>query len=122
MGWKIYFLVFIILLIPSYFIIFTGQPTPFDLLDLILSSISVIGLFGFAFHKKLFTQKFWQFWVIVFLVWDISYNLIFSKLLGLAQKIEGVGMLELIIGFIFVIPIYFALFRYGYKSNSLWKQ
>lgn len=54
-----------------------------DIRDLVIFSISVVGLFIYAFQKRLFTKKFWKvfFWIFV-----IDFILTIIYLFPAAQK------------------------------------
>ncbi|HQS60035.1 MAG: hypothetical protein B7Y56_15980 [Gallionellales bacterium 35-53-114] len=131
MGWKIYFWFLSILLSIGYAVLFgvtpmSALPNIWDYLDLIFSSISLAGVFAYSYKKRLLSARFWKFWLVAFLLWDITYNLIISHYLGLAQQLgpeHGVTTFnEMLFAWLFFIPKYVALYLLGYKSTSLWNK
>ncbi len=111
MLWKIYFWVFIVILILGYFS--EGFIGIWDAVDLVITSGALAGLFLYGYKKKLFNASFWKAYFPIFIVWDFSYNLVIEP------RARGVNF-EIIslIGFLFVIPIYIALYLYAFKFMS----
>lgn len=80
LAWKIYFWIYLVLLVPSLAIIYSGV----GLLNLasfyeILMSISILlGLYCYVFNKKIAPKIFWifTFWYII--VIDTSYRFLYN--------------------------------------------
>jgi len=99
----------------------------FDLGHSILDILSLVGIFGFAWNKKIFNKKFWK----IFLPLIIIFNFIYSLTLPLIHLnpfsneshhhiptlVLGVIMA---ISSIFNVLIYLPLIFYGFKRNNLW--
>lgn len=126
MGWKIYFWTLSILLLIASTMILNATPSIWDYLDTIFTIIALAGLFAYIHKKKLLTAKFWKYWLIFCVLWDITYNLIISYYLGLAQQLgPGHGATSfngVLFNWAFFMPEYFALYLLGYKSESLWNK
>jgi hypothetical protein len=120
-GWKIYFIILSFLLLIAYFDIISKGSTFFDYLDIIISLIALLGLFGYSFRKQIFEMRLWQTWLFVIVNWDILYNLVLTHTLGVAQNNIKLGFIEYIISVFMVLPEYIALYLYGFKSSDLWK-
>lgn len=123
MAWKIYFWFLSVLLVISYAMIFTGQPAIWDLIDVLISAPALLGFFAYSFRKPLFNQKFWKCWFVIFIVWDVVYNLIITEYLGLAQQYEGSEestITEMLIGYIIFLPEYIALYLLAFKADHIW--
>jgi hypothetical protein len=87
------------------------KPTVRDCVGMILSAVTLVGLFGFSFKKELFIKKFWQISLIVCLseeLWD-------------SFKTYSSGMnTGDIVNVAIIIPIYVAVFLYAFRSETLW--
>jgi hypothetical protein len=112
-GWKIYFIILSFLLLIAYFDIISKGSTFFDYLDIIISLIALLGLFGYSFRKQIFEMRLWQTWLFVIVNWDILYNLVLTHTLGVAQNNIKLGFIEYIISVFMVLPEYIALYLYG---------
>ncbi len=122
MVWIIYFWGYSLLLGYAYYILFRGNPVVWDWLDVPLSVVGMLGVVGFAYKINPLTPSFWKGWLWVIIAWDVTYNLLLTRLWGKAQHIEAEPRRQawdIGIWFI-VIPKYVALFLYSYKSSALW--
>jgi hypothetical protein len=132
MGWKIYFW-FITLLLgastglliaDSFGILPLDEEGPIldepwgwlDWLSLLIAWIGIVGFFGFAYKKTIGEQNFWKRWFIFNLVFDISYEFYEKYPKGFIAEELWLDILAYSIP----VPIYIALYLYGYKSDSLW--
>ncbi|MGZ4851006.1 MAG: hypothetical protein ACXV2C_06475, partial [Candidatus Bathyarchaeia archaeon] len=109
----------------AYAMILGASPAVWDILDLIFSFIALTGVFAYGYKKKLLSAKFWKYWLVAIILWDVIYNVILTNYLGLAQQIDtgnGVSpLVETLSGWILVIPEYIALYLLAFRSNGLWK-
>lgn len=124
MAWKIYFWILLLLLLLSYAAIFTGAPSIWDVFDIIISLAAITGLFAYAYKKKVLTAKFWSITFLVIIAWDLTYNLVLSEYLGVAQNISGsrdASPIQTLVGLALVMPEYIALYLLAFKSDTLWK-
>jgi hypothetical protein len=132
MGWKIYFW-FITLLFghltgsliaDSLGILPLDEEGPIldepwgwlDWLSLLIAWIGIVGLFGFSYKKAIGEQNFWKRWFIFILVFDISYAIYEHYPKGFVAEEVWLDIL----GYSIPVPIYIALYLYGYKSEELW--
>ena len=74
MGWKIYFWIFVILVLWGYSGVFSENVTVYDYVDVPISIIGLTGFFGFAFKKRFLSPGFWKIWLFITFIWDIFYN------------------------------------------------
>ena len=126
MGWKIYFWVLFLLLIIAYAMILTTSPTFWDILDPIVSFVALAGVFAYAYKKKIFSANFWKTWFVVIIIWDLTYNIVLTEYLGVAQDIgssleEGTPI-DHILSILIIIPEYIALYLLGVKSPDIWNK
>jgi hypothetical protein len=108
MFWKIYFWVFIIILALAY--ISEGIGGFWGFADLLISSGALAGLFLYGYKKRLFNTIFWKVFFLFYVVWDFSYNLIIEP-----QSRGGDFHVIALLGFLFVVPIYIALYLYAFR-------
>lgn len=113
MFWKIYFWFFIVLLVCSYAI--SGIREIWGVVDLLISSFALVGFFLFAYRKFFLTSRFWKVYVFIFIIWDFVYNLL------IVPKVKGKFEPFSLVGLIFVIPIYIALYLYAFRFLKQFK-
>jgi len=132
MHWKIFFFIYSGLfglgLVASW-----NDPWPtYDLFDLPIQIILLIGFFGFAFKRRIVHAKFWSIWLPIYIFWEIAYFFYFSNIeegqneleaLDFSSLGQGIGLAELgilfAVIFIFFIPC-LSIYLYSYKSEDLW--
>jgi hypothetical protein len=119
MAYKAYFWFFLFLLVLTYGQILSGQPTPYDLLDMPFSLVALAGLFGFSHGRRLINRRFWMAYFPVQIAWDLFYlsNKTYALPLGGSLAQFNVG---LFIACLLVAPFYVALFHYAYRSEAFW--
>ena len=124
MGWRIYFWVLAALYGFGVLFVFGAGPTAIDLVDVLISALALTGLYGYVFQKRVFSRDFWTKWPL-FPAWDFLYNVVLTGILGLGiQPDEDVSggeqfWLTLVL-FLFLLPLYLALFRYATRSPDVW--
>lgn len=107
MIWKIYFWFFVIILISGYTI--EGINEGWDVLDLLISSFALMGFFLYAYKKRFLSARFWKSYFLIYIIWDFTYNFL------ILPKIEGKFEPFNLVGLVFVIPVYIALYLYAFK-------
>ncbi|MDZ4261996.1 MAG: hypothetical protein U1B30_06660 [Pseudomonadota bacterium] len=123
-GWKIFFWIFMPLACLSFwFVIADAESSNIDKLgEVIVYSLIGVGLFGFAYNKKIFAMRFWRGLIPVAIGWDI-YTLVnqdwtlFSKNDMAAYIIIGITLTCLGLMLFFQ---YFGLYQYAYQSREIW--
>jgi hypothetical protein len=117
-SWQVYFCLFTLISIIGNIHVFTAKGTDvYDYIDLILSIISLVVLFCWAWHKKIFTRQVWILFAIVFIFYDVLYNLVLmNKVLSSTSNTAGE-----IVGLIITLPLYLAIILYAFKWKSLTK-
>ncbi len=88
--------------------------TNWELINIPISIIGLIGVVAFAFKKVIFKPRFWKVWFIVFTLWGILFS-IFSS-----YDFFECGIGVVITGSLICLPGYLALFLYGYRSKEIW--
>lgn len=112
MWLKLYCLFMAILSISSF--VSTGLSTVMDYVILAETTLEMIGLFGYAFSRPSFNERFWKVLFPMFVVFDVFTAFYQSQSL----KVTLLSLLfEVVLGW----PMYVSLFRYGYRSIGLWQ-
>lgn len=121
MGWKIYFWILFATMIPTY--MWQGFSRSWEIIDCIMSTIAMFGLFAFSYKKRIFNILFWRAYLLISIIWNTYYQ----YFLPFPKKVAAVNFGGLshsmiaTINLIFFIPLYIALFLYAFKRTELWK-
>jgi hypothetical protein len=108
--WKIYFFIISILCVfDAYFRIMSLDSDIYDVFSSLANAVGVLGLFGYAFSKQIFSPRFWSV-ATIFVMTEALLNayLMEADLLG-----KGISLL-------IPLPMYVGIFLYGRQSNSCW--
>lgn len=129
--WKIYLLLLGILLFTFLVSFYKGEQFLFlesnifsnmyiGLIYLIYF-ISVLGIWGFVYQKKVFYQEFWIYIFFIIIV-DFIGSLIEPTIETSTQEIDFLstilGLLFLVLGFFY----FYALYQYAFKMKYLWSE
>lgn len=112
MLWKIY-LWFITLF--TFYMYIPGIPNTkpplryWIVVDFLMSIGALFGFFLFSYKIKLLTANFWKIYLILFIIWEFGYNIFIEP----AVKRKFFKLFN-IVGIIFIVPVYFALFLYAF--------
>lgn len=115
MGWKIYSWILVGCLAIAYYDIFSEAAKIQDILDIPISLVALVGLFGYAYKKKIGKKQFWQFWLLLLIAWDILYNFFLKRYPDISSSLVAVG-------FLIFIPEYIALYKYSFTQRFQWNQ
>jgi len=110
MFWKIYFWILSFILFFGYVGAFPKGLDSIHILVLIISIPSLVGFFLYAYKKSLFTAKFWRFYFIIYIFWDLYFNLMI-----LPGVESNYSWPETFIGFLLISPMWIALYLYAFK-------
>ena len=123
LWWKIYFFLLVLLTLAIIAWAVLAEPGVFTLtefIDLVLSLIGLVCLFGLAFNKAIGQQVFWRYFFYV--------NMVSSLIFMIAFPIFGIEVygevsefnLEFGIGVLLVLPLIWGSYLYGYRRGMLW--
>lgn len=88
---------------------------------LLIYFISLLGVWGFVYQKKVFYQEFWIYIFFIIIV-DFIGSLIGSTIETSTQEIDFLstilGLLFLVLGFFY----FYALYQYAFKMKYLWSE
>ncbi len=113
--WRIYLVVMVGVAVWTVF------PLPRELAEifsLLVSLVGLIGLFGFAFQRRIARRLFWRIWFGLTL---FSIAATFSMFIGMLSLGFEVQLQWLVVLVVLNLPMYYALFMYAYRSPHVWK-
>ena len=109
--WRIYFFLLTVIHLHFYsYILSSPGKSGFNpnetYLDILITTIALLGLFLFAAEKKFIGPIFWKLYFFVYISWDIIIRVTLKPFI----------LVSVIHGFILLIPLYLALYLYGFKT------
>jgi len=115
LPWKIYFWIVIINAVFVY--PWQGFSRLWEIADLLIFLMAVVGLFAFVWKKVIFSIGVWKAYFTIQILWNIFYLFI----LPLPEKIMDSYQISQItastITVIFYIPLFYALYVYSFKQK-----
>ena len=126
--WKMYFVLFVCLNVLGVGILFSEENFGIiEIIDLPMTLISIIGLYGYVFSKRIHKQSFWFSFFWVYLVFSFVY-LFLSEIEFLADDPElsdaenkFLNIFVIVTMIPLILPAYIGLLLYALPSNKLWK-
>ncbi len=119
--WKIYFWFLVVMMICGYSSMFSAHNIIYDYFDIPFSVLGLVGLFCYAYQKRLFRPKVWKICLFLIVTWEI-FNTFFVPF---HLNREFVGQREefyaKFISLFIVLPAYISLFLYGFRSKNIWQ-
>ena len=109
-GWKIY----LWLAATTYagVTVYTGLRASLSLwVEVAVTLVAFIGLYGYAYSKQIGNARFWKAWLFVLVCWDLVGVLVHVKMLSVLMLAPFLW---------FFGPLCVALYRYGFRSPTLW--
>tara|TARA_B100000586_G_C19769749_1_gene285392 strand:+ start:33 stop:470 length:438 start_codon:yes stop_codon:yes gene_type:complete len=126
--WKMYFVLFVCLNVLGVGILFSEENFGIiEIIDLPMTLISIIGLYGYVFSKRIHKQSFWFSFFWVYLVFSFVYPFLREieflahdpELSDAENKFLNIFVIVTMIPLI--LPAYIGLLLYALPSNKLWK-
>jgi len=123
LAWKIFFWLLTALMLISIFAIFYIENlNALDYFDMLIFSVSILGLYGYAFSKKIGARIIWRVVFYILITWSIFYEVFSPFILNIPQYGEA-GVIDIWLLFnIIYLPLFMSLYYYGFKSEHIWKQ
>ncbi len=124
-GWKIYLWVMVALLAALYASLGIAWMQPMDVIDFCAAGLGLVGLFGFAYRRRIGNRSLWRAWLPFQVLWDFAVVVILTPA-GLASQLPGseapssAVSLENLVGLLVLVPLYAALYLYGHRSPKVW--
>ncbi|MCP4471361.1 MAG: hypothetical protein GY815_11865 [Gammaproteobacteria bacterium] len=121
--WKVFFWIILILEIISIGImaIDPDVTAPEIIIELIVYPIIVIGIFGFAYGRRIFFRKLWISMIPIGLAFDTYTFYTMDWDFESPEEMYSVVISILVIGIPLMFLQYFALYKYGSKSPEIWQ-
>ncbi len=123
-GWKIMFWCYLFIELAGVASMLFGSDEPvFDIVgEIVVYSFAFVGIFAFAYNKKIATPLLWRIVILVLFFWD-CYVFIAGYMDGSYAGLELVATLS-IAGIVSVMLFlqYFALYQYAYQSKEIWNR
>ncbi len=126
--WKVYLWALVGLSLLGYAVLGIQWMQPADVIDLVLAFVSLVGLFGYAYSRRIRGPGFWRLWLPLQVAWSLAFALLLVPL-GAAEQIPveggevpGSDGWDRAIGLALALPLYVALFLYAYRSPELWRR
>lgn len=122
LWWKIYFAVYVLLIIASVpDLLFVEGAGFIDWVYLLFLLASVTGLFGYVFMKRIVTPQVWLPVLIAVFLADIAYPFVTG--IDLSAGMSGeVYLAASAIGWLLSLPNYVALYLYSKPGNPIWSR
>lgn len=123
-GWKIFFWLYLIVEILGVIgLFFSADESVFDVVgEVVVYSFVLVGLFAFAYNKKIAIPLVWKLVMLVLFGWDCY---IFSSV----YTEDVFGGLDAYVAIGISVPIaivlflqYFALYQYAFQSKEIWNK
>ena len=87
--------------------------------DISITIVTFLGLLYFSINKKLFSEIFWKLWLIIFVIWGISYY--FFNMYYYSNDFNSFDKIYIsIIYFVMLSPAAYFLYKYSYTKNEIW--
>ncbi len=124
-GWKIFFWV-LFLIEATYLISEVVEPTEelqILAVEVVVYFFTFLGIFGYAYNRKFFFQKFWGYFIPVAVLWDV-YSLVEVATLEFEIPIEYFiyyGSIAIVV-FPLLALQYLALYKYRFHSPYIWNR
>ena len=124
--WKIFFAISLLLyIIGLFFTLDLIYQDPFvSTLDLVIYTLLIVGLYGFAFDKKVFFRGFW----IVLLISSLgieAYDYFENGFLVSGADADGLFFYLLFFSTLMLtisLLQYFVIYQYAFNSDAIWNQ
>lgn len=96
--------------------------TPFDLIDLVLTCMTLGGIFGFAYYRPLIGVVFWRYFFYAVLI-DVFILSVIFPVFGIPRygRVAEFGF-EYLLELAFSGVILYALHSYAYRCPFVWQQ
>lgn len=91
--------------------------TLIDYIEYFFEFVFLLGVFGYAFEKKIFVNKLWQIFLPLVIAWNIFFLIHITDLNLIAHSTFNFFGFSLIY-FILLLPGYIALYLYGHHNEK----
>ena len=122
-GWRLYLGLLGLSYALVYWMLGVGWMQTLDVVDGAATLVGFTGLFGYAYRRRLGSAVFWKRWLPVQVAWDLLVMLYLTGLgvVHALPEVASASLAEKALQLLFVLPLYVALFRYGFRSPEVWR-
>ena len=94
----------------------------FDYIQVGLWLAGIFGLYGFAYGRGFGRVVYWKILFLLIVAVDVIYPTVFliDEWSAVIEETSGEFVYFIILGWVFVVPFYIALYLYGWRSAALW--
>lgn len=119
MFWKIYFWVMMVFILLA--VLIAGADAHWrlhivDWLNLLFMIVGLIGVFGYAYKRRIATKNFWIFVTLISLVYQLVYSFALDQAYG---ALPATGTADELTTFAPLVPMFIALYLYISRSKLL---
>ena len=121
MFWKIYFWVLVVLL--AFYHPSVGFPRIWEVIDLVIDVIAIVGLFAFCWEKRILTRLFWRAFFPICIIWNVFYRYFIPEIqkVYLAPDPDWFKSVDIIFSLVMSILLFIALYLYAFRRSELWE-
>ena len=120
-AWKVYFLTSLGVTTWGTYLIFSGDPPFVEYFNSFFSLIGFVGLFGYAFKRKICRPGFWKGFAFFFIIWE-AVRFFFDTQFSPGDTPLSDELLMTFLVLLFCLPGYIGIFLFAFRSNELWKE
>ena len=121
--WKIYFVIITLLSLAGFgSSYFTPNAGIAEIVSAILFVAATVGLFGYAFSKKMLNGRIWLVVLAVYLPWTGLYPFVTNVDLTAGGVLtDTMFWISQAVGWVIAFPTFLALYLYGRSAYPLWE-
>jgi hypothetical protein len=109
--WKIY--LWLAMITYAGVTVHTGlRASPSLWVEVAITLVAFIGLYGYAYSRRVGKALLWKAWLFVLICWDLVSAFMHAKMLSVLILVPFLW---------FFVPLCVALYRYGFRSPTLWE-
>jgi hypothetical protein len=122
--WKVFFWIVLFLeIISIVFMIIDPEESALEIVaELIIYPIIIIGIFGFAYGRRILFSRLWITMIPVGLSYDVYVLFTLDWAFGSTEEMYVTAGLTAVIFFPLMFFQYLALYKYSFKSPEVWLQ
>jgi len=110
-AWKIY--LWLAVITYAGITVYTGlRASPSLWVEVAVTLVAFIGLYGYAYSRRIGKALFWKAWLFVLICWDLVSALVYVKMMSILMLVPFLW---------FFVPLCMALYTYGFRSPLLWE-
>ncbi|MEJ2404369.1 MAG: hypothetical protein P8171_08795 [Candidatus Thiodiazotropha sp.] len=116
--WRLYFAIMVVsfvALISFYALFETEEPDAADIVDIMFMFVTLVGLYGFIYRRKILIKELWRLWLPFIVFWDIylSAHGYVEEPIDLTYS----NLVWAVCAYVFLfVPGYVGLYIYGYRE------